>query len=85
MVRALEMLALFLAPSAVYLLWLIWAQRHPAPPGAWSGARAFWLVVAGLAAAIFGLFAFGLSAERQQGAYTPAHVENGKLVPGRFK
>jgi hypothetical protein len=28
---------------------------------------------------------FGVFAPREQGAYVPAHVEKGRLVPGHFE
>jgi hypothetical protein len=31
------------------------------------------------------MFAFGLSAPRGHGAYVPAHVENGRLIPGHIE
>jgi len=43
------------------------------------------LALAGLAIAVAGVFAIGLFAPRSQGAYVPAHVENGQIVPGRIQ
>jgi hypothetical protein len=43
------------------------------------------LTLIGLAAAVLGLFAINVFAPRGRGAYVPAHVENGVLVPGRFE
>jgi hypothetical protein len=31
------------------------------------------------------MIAFGIFAPRHAGAYVPAHIENGKLVPGRMQ
>jgi len=42
------------------------------------------LTIAGLLIAIVGVVTFGLTG-LNQGAYVPAHVENGKLTPGRFE
>ena len=43
-----------------------------------------WLF-SGLAIAVTGMIAFGIFAPRHAGAYVPAHIENGKLVPGRMQ
>ena len=43
------------------------------------------LTIAGLAVAVAGMLFFGLTADRQTGRYAPAHVENGRVVPGHFE
>jgi hypothetical protein len=35
--------------------------------------------------AVAGVIVLGLFAPREQGAYVPAHVENGRLMPGHFE
>jgi len=42
------------------------------------------LTIAGLVVAIVGMIMLGLST-RNQGAYVPAHIEDGRLAPGRFQ
>ncbi len=37
------------------------------------------------AIAVAGMLTFGIFAVRHEGAYVPAHIENGKLVPGRLQ
>ncbi len=42
-------------------------------------------IVAALAVSVIGLLALGLFAERHQGAYRPARIENGRLIPGELQ
>ena len=81
----LEPLALFLAPFAVYAIWLALRARWPLEVEHWTSARVSILTVVGVAAAVLGLLAVNLFAPRGQGVYVPAHRENGVLVPGRFE
>ncbi|RBP08630.1 hypothetical protein DFR50_12416 [Roseiarcus fermentans] len=81
----LEPLALFLTPFAVYAIYLVLRARWPLEVEHWTGVRVSILTVIGVAAAILGLVAVNLFAPRGQGAYVPAHRENGVLVPGRFE
>jgi hypothetical protein len=43
------------------------------------------LVIAGLICVILALIFTALTAERPTGAFEPTHLENGRVVPGRFK
>jgi hypothetical protein len=80
-----EPAALFLAPFLLYVFYLLALRRNPAKAAHWpSGARVA-LTLAGLVVAVAGMLFFGLTADRQTGAYTPAHVENGRVVPGHFE
>lgn len=80
-----EPLAFFLAPFVAYAMWL--RLRGNAAPDfdAWSHTRIASLTLAGLVAAILGVLVLGLSNGSHLGAYTPAHVENGRLVPGKIE
>lgn len=80
----LEALGLFITPFALYVALLIFRARHPLIAASWSRGALSWLTLAGLALAIGGLVYAGMSGS-EQGAYTPAHVENGRLVPGHFQ
>ncbi len=80
----LEMAALFLTPFAAYALYLSARRRWPFAIEHWSRGALSLLVLAGLAVAVAGTFALGLRAERHYGRYEPAHMENGRLVPGRW-
>jgi hypothetical protein len=80
----LESIGLFLTPFALYAAFLIFRARHPLIAASWSRGALSWLMLAGLALVIAGFVLAGFSS-REQGAYVPAHVENGRLVPGYFQ
>ncbi len=80
----IEPALLFATPFAVYVLFHLLQRRWPFVADFWSKGVLSWLAIAGLAAAIFGMILLGL-ATRNQGVYVPAHVENGRLKPGRFE
>jgi hypothetical protein len=77
----LEEVLLFLIPFALYAGWLLARRKTPLARAHWDG-NVSWLVLAGLAIACGWLFYTGIFAERRTGAYVPAHMENGRLVPG---
>jgi Family of unknown function (DUF6111) len=81
----LEPALLFALPFAVYVLYMSMRRRYPFAVEAWSHSRVASLALAGLAVAVVGVIVLGLFAPRERGAYVPAHVENGRLVPGYFK
>lgn len=80
----IEEILLFLLPFAAFATWLVVTKRNPLDFDHWSG-RKFVLAAIGIALAIASLLYAGLSAERHSGAYEPARVEDGRLVPGRFR
>ena len=85
MIRAvIEELLLFLLPFAGFALWLAFRRRSPLARANWDG-NVSWLVIAGLGLAIVGLLATALLTPRKMGAYVPARMENGQLVPGRVE
>ncbi|WP_406854504.1 DUF6111 family protein [Alsobacter sp. KACC 23698] len=79
-----EEFLLFLVPFALYALWLVARKRTPLARVHWNG-KVSWLLLAGLAFASLWLVYTGLSAPRSKGAYVPAHMENGRFVPGRVE
>jgi len=80
----IEEVLLFVLPFCVFAGYLIVNRRNPLDVEHWS-RHVFWLAIVGLLLSI-GLVAYGgWTAPRSQGAYEPPHMENGKLVPGRFK
>lgn len=81
----LEPVAFFAAPFVVYALYLALRLRYPFALSAWSRMTVSILTLVGLAAAVAAVFGFGLIAPRHLGPYVPAHLENGRLVPGRFQ
>lgn len=80
----LEPLAFFLAPFLFYALMLVARQRYPFVRAHWPRHHVSMLAIVGMAAAVASIFIVGGLSERHHGAYVPAHIENGKLVPGRL-
>ena len=79
-------IALFLAPFAIYAIYL-WATRADLlHPQSWPLARLMWLTIAALAL-MFGSFVVlaQWGGEPSHSTYVPAYMENGKLVPGTTK
>lgn len=79
-----ETALLFLTPFLAYTLFHAVQRRWPFVAELWHRRIVSVLAIAGLLTAIAGMLALGLT-ERQQGAYVPAHVEKGRLVPGQFQ
>jgi hypothetical protein len=78
-------LLLFLLPFIGYSFWLALRRMTPFASRNWSQGTVSILTLAGLLAAVIGVFLFGIFAERHLGAYVPAHIENGVLVPGHLE
>ena len=79
----LDTVGLFLAPFALFALYLALRARFPWAVEHWTRGRVSWLTLAGIGAAVLGLVALTLTAPRGHGLYVPAHIENGVIVPGR--
>ena len=84
MIRYVDELGLFLLPFALFFLFLAVSGREVFAPEHWRGARG-WLAIAGVVLAIAGLVTETVLLERHGGIYRPAHLENGRLVPGGFE
>jgi hypothetical protein len=82
MTRFIDDALLFLLPFAVFSLYLLARRRNPLLWASWN-KEVSWLVIAGLACVILSLLATFAVSER--GAFVPAHLENGRLVPGQFR
>jgi heme A synthase len=84
-----EYLLPLLLPTAIYALWLARERRRAATAGttarAWEDGPWFWLALGGIAltAAVFVTSAL-VEGYRPGFHYTPAQMENGKIVPGQF-
>jgi hypothetical protein len=76
---------LFLLPFMAYVVLLLIQRRFPFVRDRWSNGHLARMTGVGLAFAILGLVALGLFGERHRGSYVPAHIENGRLVPGRME
>ena len=85
MLRAvIEEVLLFVLPFCAFAAYLVIKRRNPLDVAHWS-PHLFRLAVAGLALVIAILVIEGLVMKRERGASEPPHVENGVLVPGRFR
>ncbi|HEV3394670.1 MAG TPA: DUF6111 family protein [Xanthobacteraceae bacterium] len=78
--------ALFLAPFAAYAVFL-WATRAGVlEPDAWSRPRLAWLTISALVLLLGSFLVIAQFKHARPGStYVPAHVEDGKLVPGAAK
>jgi hypothetical protein len=76
-------LALFITPFALYALFL-WATREGVlDVAAWSIPRLMWLTIAALILTLVFLLLLAQFGGAPPGStYIPAHMENGRLVPG---
>lgn len=79
-----ETALLFLTPFVAYAIFHLLQRRWPFVRELWHGRIVSLLTIAGLLVAILGVVTMGLT-RLKQGAYVPAHVENGKLTPGHFE
>jgi uncharacterized protein DUF6111 len=77
-------LALFLAPFALYALFLLVTKRGGAFDFTnWPMTHVLYLLVASFLTVIAGFFALAQWGGAPPGStYIPAHIEDGKLVPG---
>jgi len=81
----LEPALFFLAPFLAYAALLVLRRNAVFIGDSWGRGTVSLLTLAGLAAAVAWMVYFGFKAERHSGAYVPAHIEDGKLVPGRME
>ncbi|WP_026608354.1 DUF6111 family protein [Methylocapsa acidiphila] len=81
----LEPALLFVSPFVAYVIYLALRRNYPFAVDHWTQSAVASLFLAGLAIAAAGMIAFGVFAVRHEGAYVPAHIENGRLVPGRLQ
>jgi hypothetical protein len=79
-------LALFLTPFLIYAIFL-WATRAGVlDPAHWSLSRIAWLVIAALVLMIGSFVVLAhFSGSPPGSTYTPAHIEDGRLVPEQTK
>jgi hypothetical protein len=80
-------LALFFVPFALYALYLWVTQRSGVLDRAnWSLAHVLSLVAASFLTVIVGVFLLAeLGGSPPRSTYIPAHIEDGKFVPGETK
>ena len=79
-------IVLFALPFVLYAMFL-WATReHVFDPQSWSVTRIVWLTAAAFALMIGSFVVFAQFGGVPIGStYVPAHIEDGKLVPGTTK
>ena len=81
----IENILLFLLPLAMYLAYVLVAQKKDAR-GALDEAPLVWLFVAGGLLVIVVLIAFGNTSGGKPGeAYQPPVLKDGRIEPGRIK
>ncbi len=80
----IEEVLLFVLPFCAFAAYLVIRRRNPFDVEHWS-PHLFRLSVAGLVVAIAVFAVTGLRSPQNRGAYEPPHMENGVLVPGRFR
>ena len=79
-------LALFLAPFLIYAIYLWGTRAGVLHPEAWSVSTLMWLTIAALALVLGSFIVLAQwGGEPPGSAYVPAHIEDGKLVPGSTK
>jgi hypothetical protein len=85
----LQQFALFLLPIAAYVSYAVWQrQRARRTGGEVVGLERgpwFWLIAGGLLLSIAGFVVLGADKAGRTSSYEPAHLENGKIVPGHAK
>ena len=79
-------IALFLAPFVAYAVFL-WATRAGVMnPEAWSLPRVAWLVIVALVLMLGSFIVLAQWGGSPPGStYVPAHIEDGRFVPGETK
>jgi hypothetical protein len=79
-------LALFLAPFAIYLVYLWVTRADLLHRDSWPLRTVLTLTCLALVLMLGSFLVLAhLSGEPKNSAYVPAHIENGKLVPGMVK
>lgn len=78
--------ALFLAPFAIYVLFLWAVRRGVLHPAQWSAGVLALLTTAAVVLTAIGFVGIAeYSGAPAHSTYVPAHVEDGHVVPGTFK
>jgi len=84
-----QQILLFLLPIAVYVSYALWQRQRARRTGAevigLERGPWFWLIAGGLALSIAGFVVLGAHKDGRPTSYEPAHLENGRIVPGQVK
>ncbi|MGH9806086.1 MAG: DUF6111 family protein [Terriglobia bacterium] len=79
-------IALFVAPFVLYAVFLWATKADLLHPDSWPVSRIVWLAIAALTLVVGSFIYFAHFTGAPPGStYVPAHMENGKFVPGRVK
>jgi hypothetical protein len=79
-------IVLFLTPFALYIVFLWATKAGVLHPDSWPISRLIWLGIAAFSLVVGSFFYFAQFTGSPVGAnYVPAHMENGKFVPGTVK
>jgi hypothetical protein len=79
-------IALFMAPFALYIVFLWATKAGVMHPDSWPVSRIVWLAIAALLLVVGSFIYFAQFTGAPPGVtYVPAHIENGKFVPGMTK
>ncbi len=82
----LEILLPLLTPLVVYAVWSHFdAKRKGTKMPGWEEGHWFWAAILGAALTAASLVWFGGGHNDGKGTYVEPHVEDGKVVPGKFK
>ena len=77
---------LFVAPFVLYAVFLWATKADLLHPDSWPVSRIAWLAIAALLLVIGSFIYFAHFTGSPPGStYVPAHMENGKFVPGRTR
>ena len=75
--------ALFLAPFVIYAIYLWGTRANVIHPESWPLSTLMWLTIAALLLVAVSFIVLAQWGGEPAGSkYVPAHIENGKLVPG---
>lgn len=78
--------ALFFAPFAVYAMFLLVTRADVLSRASWPWRVVGWLTIAALLLVVLSFVVLAQwSGSDARSTYTPAHLENGQLVPGQTK
>jgi hypothetical protein len=79
-------IVLFLAPFVLYVVFLWATKAGVMHPDSWPLSRIAWLAIAALVLVVGSFVYFAHFTGAPPGStYVPAHIENGKFVPGTTK
>jgi hypothetical protein len=79
-------IVLFLTPFALYAVFLFATQAELFEHASWNPRILLWLTGAALALMIVSFILFAqFSGAPTDSTYEPAHIEDGKFVPGRTR